>query len=172
MSEFYDNDDVGFEDGGERVPTVGPEEIVEPTFLGSFGGEDVAEVSSDDLSPEEIEHAAIRQAAREQMEDFKRIFIRPMVAWRALPSDCLLFANGFGYLIGCASQMDIVKRHGGGEEVKANVNKYIVKYQRAQGTGSLPGQRGTEARLNMKGARENQLSNEVHPEGCQCQSCI
>jgi hypothetical protein len=105
-------------------------------------------------SEEEIVRKEIRQAALEQMETFKRKFARPMVAWRALASDCLLFSNGFGYMIGCDNQQELADRH---TVTKQAVSKQIKKNQRANNLPEVAGQRDAKGRLHMKESREKQL---------------
>lgn len=144
MPVHFDHDHAGFEGDG-IVPSseMTPEEM--------FYDDVINEQNTDP------EHKAVRDAALEQIEKFTRKFVRFLVKLRALPTDCLLFATGFGYMIGCYSQKEIVQRHGGGPETKANVNKYIKSIQREMGMDPVIGQRDKEACRNMKASREKQL---------------
>jgi hypothetical protein len=98
-----------------------------------------------------------REAARKEMEKFKERFIAHLIELRNLPNDCLIFANGYGYLIGCYCQQDLVKRHKGAPSAKANISKYVKKYKRQMGLPALSGQRDEAACKNMKTARKEQL---------------
>ena len=148
-------DEDAFRGTAERDEDSEPEAAFRETRgLDAQGAADADELPMDE---EDVMRAEIRRTARQQMEDFKIKFIRPLVAFRSLPCDCLLFANHFGHLIGCELQRDIVKRHGGTASVKANVNKYVKKFQRAAGLPAVDGQRETAACLAMKISREDQL---------------
>jgi glycogen debranching enzyme len=98
-----------------------------------------------------------REAARREMDKFKEKFITPLIELRMLPTDCLLFANSFGWMIGCYCQQDIVRRHKGAPSAKANVSKYVKQYKRRLGLAAVAGQRDEAACENMKAARKGQL---------------
>ncbi|MDE2020900.1 MAG: hypothetical protein KGJ13_11240, partial [Patescibacteria group bacterium] len=93
----------------------------------------------------------------EKMDQFILRFVRPLVSLQYLVTDCLLWANGFGHLIGCEKQTDIVRRHGGSKAAKANVNKYIKRFQRSLGVGQTVGQRSLDGCQAMREARLRQL---------------
>lgn len=165
LNEFANHESV-FADGA-RVPCVNAEDAA--AFYASRGMEPPAhvEAASDAvMDDEDAMRAAARAAALEEMRRFKSTIMKILVRFRALQTDCLIFGAGFGHLIGCESQTDIVKRHGGSPETKANVNKYIMQFQRIFGKGRLaPGQRSVGASLTMKHARNRQLQKPSTAKG-------
>lgn len=113
---------------------------------------------SDDHSlHSESDNQAYREASRRNLERFEKRFIVPLIELRSLATDCLIFANGYGYLIGCESQRDLVKRHNADPKSKANVCKYVKKYQRQLNLPPLPGQRDGDGCSNMRDSRCEQL---------------
>jgi hypothetical protein len=108
-------------------------------------------------SGEESAKEFYRQEAAEKMQEFKERFITPLIELRSLPTDCLIFANSYGYLIGCHSQKDLVKRHRKDPKAKSNVSKYIKQFARRIKLPSVAGQRDEAGCKNMSDARKEQL---------------
>lgn len=98
-----------------------------------------------------------RAEAADKMREFKERFITPLIELRSLPTDCLIFANSYGHLIGCYSQKDLVKRHKRAPKAKANVSKYIKRFARSIGLPAISGQRDAQSCQNMSDARKDQL---------------
>jgi hypothetical protein len=115
------------------------------------------EVDGPVMDEEDAIRREIRDAARQQMAEFRERFVTPLIELRMLPTDCLIFANGYGHLIGCHSQQDIVRRHERAANAKANVSKYVKQFKRRIGLPALNGQRDESACESMREARNQQL---------------
>lgn len=104
-----------------------------------------------------------REQARESMAEFRERFITPLAELHMLPTDCLIFANGYGHVIDCYCQKDIVERHRQAPNAKANVSKYVKQYTRRQNLPALSGQRDEAACQRMREARNEQLETKNQP---------
>lgn len=130
----------------EETGAPGVELGKDPTAEAMLGGDEAA-------LPNPVREYCLRL-----MERFEVFMVDNLVTLRTLPTDCLIFAAGYGHKIDCYSQKDIVTRHGGSEETKANVSKYIKRFQRAAKIGAVAeGQRSEVANNNMRRARLEQL---------------
>lgn len=114
--------------------------------------EEIPEEQGDELLAE------YRSEAARLHGEFKERFITPLIRLRTIPTDCLIFAGGFGHMIGCFCQKDLVMRHGGQPSAKANVSKYIKEFSRSIRLPAIQGQRDADAANRMRQARKSQLT--------------
>lgn len=113
------------------------------------------------MDEDEPGNSEYRDEAIACLNGFELRFARQLVRLRFLATDCLLFANHYGHLIGCYSQTDIVKRHKGDPSAKANVNKWVKSFQRQIRLPDLVGQRDATGRRNIYKARKSQLKQNL-----------